>query len=919
MKKLFSLLTLALLTMSAWAANTYVKVTSADQLEAGKKYILVNEANQKAMGAIDAYGASVSVAISNGVVDIDGTAVVELTLGEGLTFDVNGEGNYICWNAGNSLNVTDDNTTNYAKWTASDTNDGVVLTNNADNTRKLQYNQGSPRFACYTSNQKPAVLYVQKAVVTVASPTLPAACTFEDSYTVVITNNEAGATLYYSTDGLAWTEGNSVTITETTTVYAKASKDGVDSPVVSETYTKVEPAEEGVVVFIPAVDKGNGSTNRAEWTIAKDGVTMVCSDGTVYDENYRIYQNATLTFTSTVGNITKIEFTGGDNSRPISNLSTETGTLTTNESNGTWVGDAAEIVFSANAQARATEIRVYIGGEVPIVVAAPTFNPAACEFEEPFNLTITAEEGATIYYNYDNGENWTEYTAPLPISETTTVYAKAVIGEVESAVVSATYTYKEPILEIESLEIASDKADDTEFRFTGNAVVTYQYNAYLYIKDDTGYGLIYGNTNGGDNPVFVPGTELAPNWEAKVDIFHGLTEFVSTTGLDSCGFTAVAPEMITADQMEDKVNAYVQIDHVKSVTGTTATLADGTTINLYKRFGINIPEFNNADAIITGIVSVYDGTYQINFIAVEGIVAAPVISPASCNFDESIEVTITAEDGATIKYSTDEQNWNTYSQPLTFNATTTVYAKAVVGTKESVVVSATYNKMEPVTYTLVTDVAQLADGDKIIFVGYHMLADSVTVQPYAMANFKTNNFAAVAVEQVDNTITTVKANVFTLNAANEGKWNFLQDADGRYLHAAGNDTQNYLKLDAEAHDATITITDEVPVIEFVGENATRFMRFNDSNADNILFSCYKETSSIKNPVYIFKAQTEPVGLRGDVDLNGEVGIADATLLIDLLLSASEAPNTADANLDGEIGIADVTSIIDYLLSGNWPE
>ena len=40
MKKLFSLLTLALLTMSAWAANTYVKVTSADQLVAGQKYII---------------------------------------------------------------------------------------------------------------------------------------------------------------------------------------------------------------------------------------------------------------------------------------------------------------------------------------------------------------------------------------------------------------------------------------------------------------------------------------------------------------------------------------------------------------------------------------------------------------------------------------------------------------------------------------------------------------------------------------------------------------------------------------------------------------------------------------------------------------------------------------------------------------
>ena len=40
MKKLFSLFALGMLTMSAWAANTYVKVASVDQLEIGKKYIL---------------------------------------------------------------------------------------------------------------------------------------------------------------------------------------------------------------------------------------------------------------------------------------------------------------------------------------------------------------------------------------------------------------------------------------------------------------------------------------------------------------------------------------------------------------------------------------------------------------------------------------------------------------------------------------------------------------------------------------------------------------------------------------------------------------------------------------------------------------------------------------------------------------
>ena len=54
--------------------------------------------------------------------------------------------------------------------------------------------------------------------------------------------------------------------------------------------------------------------------------------------------------------------------------------------------------------------------------------------------TITcATDGATIYYSYDN-ENWTEYTAALTITATTTIYAKATKGEDESSVVSKTTT-----------------------------------------------------------------------------------------------------------------------------------------------------------------------------------------------------------------------------------------------------------------------------------------------------------------------------------------------------------------------------------------------------------------------------------------------------------------------------------------------
>ena len=61
-------------------------------------------------------------------------------------------------------------------------------------------------------------------------------------------------------------------------------------------------------------------------------------------------------------------------------------------------------------------------------------------------------------------------------------------------------------------------------------------------------------------------------------------------------------------------------------------------------------------------------------------------------------------------------------------------------------------------------------------------------------------------------------------------------------------------------------------------------------------------------------------LRGDVDCNGSVGIADVTAIIDYLLTGDATGidlDAADSDLNGSVGIADATALIDYLLSGHW--
>jgi hypothetical protein len=63
---------------------------------------------------------------------------------------------------------------------------------------------------------------------------------------------------------------------------------------------------------------------------------------------------------------------------------------------------------------------------------------------------------------------------------------------------------------------------------------------------------------------------------------------------------------------------------------------------------------------------------------------------------------------------------------------------------------------------------------------------------------------------------------------------------------------------------------------------------------------------------------EPAFLRGDVNKDTEVNIADVTALIDKLLNNAEMIPEADCNQDTEMNIADVTALIDYLLNGAWP-
>lgn len=111
----------------------------------------------------------------------------------------------------------------------------------------------------------------------------------------------------------------------------------------------------------------SGGSTAGEQTLTKNGITINISNGMMNGSQYRCYKSATLTISSTVGNINQIDFTctaSGTSKYGPGCFEADLGTYTASEgATGTWTGDAATIVFTASSnQVRMTEIKVTYGG-----------------------------------------------------------------------------------------------------------------------------------------------------------------------------------------------------------------------------------------------------------------------------------------------------------------------------------------------------------------------------------------------------------------------------------------------------------------------------------------------------------------------------------------------------------------------------
>ena len=154
-KRLAMVLTMLLIVGIGQAWGQYTKASS---IAVGDVVVLVYESDKKELSSISGYGVGTSY---NGTP----AGLYELTVEAGSssgTFSLKNGSTYLSWSSGNSLATTTSKNSN-SSWKITFSSGNATILNAKDNSRKLQWNASSPRFACYTSSQTAVQLYKKAA------------------------------------------------------------------------------------------------------------------------------------------------------------------------------------------------------------------------------------------------------------------------------------------------------------------------------------------------------------------------------------------------------------------------------------------------------------------------------------------------------------------------------------------------------------------------------------------------------------------------------------------------------------------------------------------------------------------------------------------------------------------------------------
>ena len=719
------------------STDEYELVTNISQLSAGDKIIIANTATAGSGYAIsttqnDNNRAATAVTIANSKIT-PGNSVQILTLekeGNNWLFNTGSGYLYAASSSKNWLRTeTEPDANGNAEASISISSNAATVTFQGTNTRnilKYNANNGNPIFSCYETS---GTVYIYKKVE--ATPQS------NDVYIIGQVNRNGWDTSV----GVQMTYSNN-NDNYTADIYCTGENSGTDEGYSFFLFAKSLPYDWNNTSNL----YGSGADNSF-WGIGGSGESAFGEAVPLYEGSKNSYRLAAGLYTITVDlsgvqglnntdksvTVTKRDVTMTIS--PSSNYFSDTQNVTM-ASNLTDIG--GKIYYTTNGndprdqysgrQEYTGQISIsetttfkavaYVGNLYSDVVektytktpAAPVISPASCTFNEPLTVTITAESGATIYYTTDGSTpsptNGTQYSAPFTVSTTTTVKARAYVGEVYSQTIAeATYTY------------SNVQPSTGDFVLVTSADQLVAGNEYIIMTTDRdGYKLamgdlvskkgtwtqefdINGNVGAEGSTVSVYSESTTTNSLVNILVLEDNNGSWSLKQKNAGTYLDLSSDKTDINTSSSKQNVTIEINgtyhsaKIQGITKRQILYSDGSEV---------FANYATSNAGGSGYEYIYLYTRATN------TVQPPVFSPISGIYNVDIDVTIScATDGATIYYTTDgtepsATNGTEYTGEIIVSESTTFKAIAVKGENSSSVVTAAYTIQKSTNIETVT-------------------------------------------------------------------------------------------------------------------------------------------------------------------------------------------------------------------------
>ena len=521
------------------------------------------------------------------------------------------------------------------------------------------------------------------------------------------------------------------------------------------------------------------------------------------------------------------------------------------------------------------------GGVIPPSITASTNEIAYNETNGSITYSVTnSVEGGVV--TAASSESWLTVGTP---SDGTIALTCAANSETtaRTATVTLTYTYNTnktvttnvtvtqagaPVIytTIPALFAKATEVGNTETNVNvtfGNWVVSGVSGSNAFVTDNNGNGFIIYKSDHG----FAVNDKLSGTVsETPLKLYNGSAEFTnltaSTTGLTVTkdGEITVITNKTIADLGGVNTGAVITLSNL-TYDGTN--LSDGTnTIKPYNSLYNEMSLTSDKTYNITGVYQQYSNTKEIlprSAADIEEYVAPTHTVTFFVNGVEQTGDEAEVSEGAAITFPATPADVN----GKTFMGWTTEEISGTTDTAPTIVTSATMGNADVTyyavfatstsggasdTYSLVSDVNDLSDGDNIILVSTGSYTASQQTHYFTVANGSVNSshlMDPVDVTITDNQVTSTEVAPITLKAVTGG-WKLQMGTE--YINIVS--TKNQITLDENGAVNTISITSGDATIGTADGSDTRKIYYNPNSGDG-RFAYYKST---QKPVSIYKQE-----------------------------------------------------------------